>query len=348
MTKISSGTNLGDILKAGKHALSGKFKKTVGKMRERGLEIIFVFDSTGSMGSVLQAAKDRMSKMAAVLLELVPYARIGVITYRDHGESEAYLTREVALSRDFYRAINFVKTVEAGGGANEPEAVYTALREAVREKGSKTAHRLVILIGDAPPHAKTVGKISNMVRNFARNGRSAVHAIVTKPSSATEITQVTEKSFKRIAKDGRGEALAFEDERGILKAVMGLTFGRGEKSSLEEVYRRAELRSKRCSNGSKSIVEKKDLKQLRRGFSKRVISHDLVKAILNHPNAVVLEELVGYTSKGSFPRAGRHAASYILQRLLHLAEPPVDPETCRAIGKRRADSYRKSIRRQFK
>ena len=343
MTKITSGSGLNDILKEGRKSLSSKFKKTVTGLRKNGLEIVFVFDSTGSMGTVLQAAKDRIAKMAGVLLELVPYAKIGVITYRDSGGTETYLTRDVALSRDFYRAINFMQTVTAGGGGDEPEAVYLALRGAVRQKWGKSSRRMVILIGDAPPHKHTEGKISSMVKSFSHNGRSSVHAIVTRPSSATEITKLTTKSFKRIARDGRGEALEFEDEGKILRAIMTLAFGKRESRSLEEVYKLAEKRNQRSSKNSQQLAEGKDLKKIRRAFQKSVISHDLVKAILKNPRPQVLDALIDFISQNSFNNPGKQAASYILQRLFKLDEPPLDPETCRAISKRRARSLRRRV-----
>ncbi|MEE2887082.1 MAG: FHA domain-containing protein, partial [Planctomycetota bacterium] len=211
------GTGLGDILKEAKGSLSGTFKKTIGSLRRNGLEIMFVFDSTGSMGSVLSAAKERITKMVAVLQELVPYARIGIITYRDEDKTEAYLTRDVVLSRDFYRAMNFLKGVYAGGGGDIPEAVYQALRKATSQKWNKSARRLIVLIGDAPPHKKTEGRISSMVKAFTRNGRSHVHAIVTRPSSEDRVSNDATRTFKRIARDGKGDALTFEDEGEILR-----------------------------------------------------------------------------------------------------------------------------------
>ena len=342
------GSGLGDILKEAKGNLSGTFKKTIGHLRKNGLEIVFVFDSTGSMGSVLAAAKERITKMVAVLQELVPYARIGIVTYRDDDKSEVYTTRDVILSRDFYRAMNFLKGVYAGGGGDIPEAVYLGLREATSQKWSKSARRLIVLIGDAPPHKRTEGRISSMVKAFSRNGRSFVHAIVTKPSSEVRVSKDTTRTFARIARDGKGDALTFKDEGEILRAVMTLAFGRKERRSLQEVYKVAETRRVRYSNQNKRLVAEQDVKKLRREFKKRVISHDLVKAILHKPNKAVLLELVEIARKSSTPNPGRHAASFILAQTLHLDEPPVDPETCKSISSRQAKRFRTYIERNFK
>ena len=349
MTNVA-GAGLNDILKAGKSALSGKFKKTVAGLRKNGLEIVFVFDSTGSMGTVLQAAKDRIEKMVTVMIELVPYARIGVITFRDHDEGrDSYLMRKVALSRDFYRSMNFLQVVYAGGGGNEPEAVYDGLFEAIRkQKWGPTAKRMVILIGDAPPHKKSEGKIASMVKSFSHNGRSHVHAIITRPSGGADIAKTTQRTFRRIARDGRGEALEFEDEGKIMKAVMNLAFGRKNSRSVDEVYRLAEARRKRTSRKAERLLDPSKRKQLLAEFNKAVVSHDVIKAILAKPSRAVLELMVDIASKNTFKSAGKHAAAYILRRTLRSVEdPPVDPENGKSMSTHRARGIRKEIQRRF-
>jgi Mg-chelatase subunit ChlD len=45
---------------------SAGFRKTVSELRRSGLEIVFVFDSTGSMGSSIRATKDGIANMLDV------------------------------------------------------------------------------------------------------------------------------------------------------------------------------------------------------------------------------------------------------------------------------------------
>ena len=78
-----------------------------------------------------------------------------------------------------------------------------------------------------------------------------------------------------------------------------------------------------------------------------MIAHDLVKAILQHPTAPVLHKLVDLARQTSFNGAGRHASAYILQRLLHLGEPPVDPISGRPMTSRRAKSLHRYIDRNY-
>ncbi|MHC4853240.1 MAG: FHA domain-containing protein, partial [Planctomycetota bacterium] len=315
LERISSGTGR-DILKLGKGALSGGFKKTVGRLRKSGLEIVFVFDSTGSMGAVLQSTKERIARMVDVLHALVPDSRIAIITYRDHGDSESYLTRSVPLSRDVYRSVNFMQRIYAGGGADEPEAVLDGLRAAFNQKWQKNSRRLVVLVGDAPPHKRTQSKIQGLVRKFVSNGRSFVHAFVTSPNGRGQMTKTTQKAFRKIASTGKGECLDFEDEAKILKAVLSLAFGRAYKRSLEEVYKLVDKRNKKISTLTKEIVRKADREQLLKQFSRRPVRDDLVRAILNSKSRAVTLHLIDFLQMKKLPPEGKHAASYIVQRLL--------------------------------
>jgi ribosomal protein L17 len=208
---------------------------------------------------------------------------------------------------------------------------------------------MVILIGDAPPHKKSEGKIASMVKSFSHNGRSHVHAIITRPSGGADIAKTTQRTFRRIARDGRGEALEFEDEGKIMKAVMNLAFGRKNSRSVDEVYRLAEARQKRTSKKAERLLVPSKRKQLLAEFKKAVISHAVIKAILAKPSRAVLELMVDIASKNTFKSAGKHAAAYILRRTLRSVEdPPVDPENGKPMSTRRARGIRREIQRRFK
>ena len=133
-----------------------------------------------------------------------------------------------------------------------------------------------------------------------------------------------------------------------MKAVMNLAFGRKESRSIDEVYRLANLRSKKANPRSQRLLDPDRRKKLREEFRRPVVSHDVIKAILLKPSESVLNVLVDVASQGSYPSAGRHAASFALQRLMHLDDPPVDPESAKPISRRRAKILRRMIENRFK
>ena len=67
---------------------------------QKKVEVVFVLDTTGSMGGLIQAAKEKIWSIATTLAsaQQQPEVRIGVVAYRDRGD--AYVTRVVDLSED--------------------------------------------------------------------------------------------------------------------------------------------------------------------------------------------------------------------------------------------------------
>ena len=64
------------------------------------VEVVFVLDTTGSMGGLIQAAKEKIWSIATTMAQAqpAPEIRIGLVAYRDRGDS--YITRVVDLSTD--------------------------------------------------------------------------------------------------------------------------------------------------------------------------------------------------------------------------------------------------------
>lgn len=119
------------------------------------VEVVFVLDTTGSMGGLLQAAKEKIWSIASTLAsaEEQPEVRVGLVAFRDR--QDAYVTKTVDLSSDLDSVYATLMDFQAGGGGDGPESVNQALHEAVRDiswsQGQGT-YRSVFLVGDAPPH----------------------------------------------------------------------------------------------------------------------------------------------------------------------------------------------------
>src|SRR5262247_3068736 len=64
------------------------------------IEVVFVLDTTGSMGGLIQAAKEKIWSIATTLAQAqqAPEISMGLVAYRDRGD--AYVTQVVDLSKD--------------------------------------------------------------------------------------------------------------------------------------------------------------------------------------------------------------------------------------------------------
>lgn len=119
------------------------------------IEVMFVLDTTGSMGGLIEGAKLKIWSIASQMLQArpAPRLRIGLLGYRDRGD--AYVTRFTDLTEDVDAVYAQLTQFQAGGGGDAPESVNQALNEAVTRptwSQDKSTLKLVFLVGDAPPH----------------------------------------------------------------------------------------------------------------------------------------------------------------------------------------------------
>ncbi len=301
---------------------SGGFRRTVAELQKSGLEIVFVFDSTGSMSRTIQDTKATISQMLAVLRSLVPDARIGIVTYRDRDKGGQYIVREVPLGSDFWRASNFVQVVSAEGGGDQPEDVRAGLRAAFSQRWRPQARRVVVLAGDAPPHDSDRKSLLTDVRAFARNGRSFVHALVTSPDTAGEETR---RAFTDIAAAGGGSCMDMKAHEQILQRVLALAFGRDFEQDVANVVQAARDAQDRVDVAALDLAHRGG-PDLQRELRREPVPVTLLNALVRRPRREVVRELVDQIGSRSTPEHTRHAIAWVLQRVFSLIAPPVDPE----------------------
>src|SRR5215470_7595216 len=120
------------------------------------LEMVFVLDTTGSMGGLIDGAKQRIWGIVNEVMQQPshPAVKIGLVAYRDHGD--AYVTQVLPLTNDLDKVYTTLMEYRADGGGDGPENVRRGLADGVRKAGwSKPAPntaQIVFLVGDAPPH----------------------------------------------------------------------------------------------------------------------------------------------------------------------------------------------------
>jgi predicted DNA-binding WGR domain protein len=131
-------------------------------MSDPAVEVVFSFDTTGSMypclTQVRRTVKDTVTRLAAE----IPGIRIGVIAHGDYCDAAStYVTRHLPLTGDAGAICRFVEKVGPTGGGDAPECYELVLREARSQPWTAGATRALVLIGDDVPHprAHNPGKI---------------------------------------------------------------------------------------------------------------------------------------------------------------------------------------------
>jgi len=119
------------------------------------VEVVFVLDTTGSMGGLIEAAKEKIWSIASTLAQAqqAPQISMGLVAYRDRGD--AYVTQVIDLNQDLDSMYAKLMDFAADGGGDGPEAVNEALEAAIQRVSwsqDRDAYKVVFLVGDAPPH----------------------------------------------------------------------------------------------------------------------------------------------------------------------------------------------------
>lgn len=117
------------------------------------LDVLFVMDTTGSMGEEIARLKTTIEIIHANLSALKPrpLLRFGFVLYKDRGDE--YITRIEPFTADLDRFQAALRPVTASGGGDGPEDLESALDDAVNAMDwNKDGLRLAFVITDAEAH----------------------------------------------------------------------------------------------------------------------------------------------------------------------------------------------------
>ena len=178
-----------------------------------GVDVVFVFDATGSMGDELRYMQAEMkdvisrAKDATGGLDI----RTGAVVYRDHGDE--YITRISRLTENIKTTQTFIDKQEANGGGDFPEAIPEALMAALNSSGwSESARaRIAFLILDAPCHSDsaTLALLHDQILNAAAQGIRIVPVVCSSMDKAGEYL------MRAIALATNGTSFFLTDDSGI-------------------------------------------------------------------------------------------------------------------------------------
>jgi hypothetical protein len=207
----------------------GGWDGLIGQLRQHGLDVALVFDSTGSMGGEIREVKRQISSIGNTLMTLVPKARISVCTYRDEGDE--YVVKGLPLTNDLQAVHDFLRPIQASGGGDHPESVQMGLRWAVTNNQFRPkARKVILLFGDAPPHPQDRRECLRIASDFGSQYQGVV-------STVTCRNRVKLADFVEIAEVGGGESFLTTDYKQIITQLMVLVFGSKYRSKVIEAFR---------------------------------------------------------------------------------------------------------------
>ena len=175
------------------------------------IEVCFVLDTTGSMGGLIEGAKQKIWSIANEMISAqpTPELKLGLIGYRDRGDE--YVVKSFSLTDDIDAIYGHLREFQAGGGGDAPESVNEALAEAIHKmpwSSDSKVLKIIFLVGDAPPHMDYPNgpKYPDLCREAARkdliiNTIQCGEMAETKPIWQ-EIAKLSEGSYVGISQSG--------------------------------------------------------------------------------------------------------------------------------------------------
>lgn len=114
-------------------------------------DVVFVIDTTGSMSGIINSVKASVASMAVNLAAASSSFRVGLVEYKDDEDSDFQSRKVLDFTTDLTAFTSALGTLDADGGGDWPESVYSGLMTAFEMPFRPGVKKSVIAIGDAPP-----------------------------------------------------------------------------------------------------------------------------------------------------------------------------------------------------
>jgi hypothetical protein len=138
--------------------IAARLDALLARHRGKSLDLVLCVDATDTMIGALDELRVALPPLLSRRLVDFPSYRLGIVAYKDYFEE--YLYKRFDFTRDPRTFVANIEAIHGGGGRDIPEAVYEGLDAALTEFPWQADCRLVILVGDAPPHPLPRGAVS--------------------------------------------------------------------------------------------------------------------------------------------------------------------------------------------
>ncbi|MHA1929647.1 MAG: vWA domain-containing protein [Candidatus Thorarchaeota archaeon] len=252
------------------------------------LDLVFVVDNTGSMGPYIATTKTKILEIIRTIKkeELCHRLRVGLVSYRDHPPEETtYVTQKYELTSEIHKIEENIKQMSASGGGDGPEAVDTALHVANRMEFLRESAKIMVLIGDAPPHGvESTGRWKDGSPDgmkwadeskIAYDKGIVIHTVGCFPEIAGYENAV--KVYEQIAKNSEGNFFPLNKAELLVKIITGIAVEEIDKLAIQQsILEDLKLSMDDFSEDeeiSPSTISELTKKIRGRGFSKRAVRH---------------------------------------------------------------------------
>ena len=174
IAKEGGGTS---VISPGKDDLIPTIGELIDEAEGEALDLVLALDTTLSMKDEFPHLRKELVPLVREHTRRFARLRVGLLLYRDYFEQ--YLVKTYRFAEDLDTIQANIDRARVHGGREIPEAVFEALYAGIESYPWQADARLLILIGDAPPHPKPRGKITEeMVYSKASGLAIVIHTII--------------------------------------------------------------------------------------------------------------------------------------------------------------------------
>ncbi|MQY77443.1 MAG: VWA domain-containing protein [Spirochaeta sp.] len=154
-----------------------KIDQVLGAAKGSSLDLVLALDTTRSMKNDMPHLRKQIVPLISKHSSRFSHYRLGLLFYRDYFEE--YLVKPFPFVTSLEDIQKSIDRVRVAGGRDIPEAVFEALYNSIHYYNWQAESRLIILIGDAPPHPRPRGKVSpEMVYTDAEASGITINTII--------------------------------------------------------------------------------------------------------------------------------------------------------------------------
>lgn len=146
--------------------------ETIDASSKQQLDLAFIMDCTGSMGSYIDTARRHIKEIVdEIVSSSNSDVRVALVEYRDHQPQDStFVTKSYDFNSNIFMVKLWLNAAKASGGGDGPEAVGEALFKATKLSWRPKSTKVAVLVSDAPPH----GLVPSQDRSFP-NGSPTGH-----------------------------------------------------------------------------------------------------------------------------------------------------------------------------
>ncbi|RUS82694.1 hypothetical protein EGW08_009531, partial [Elysia chlorotica] len=255
------------------------------------MDVVFSFDTTGSMSQVLDEVKCRLNDLIQRLQADIPQLKVGIIAHGDYCDKDHfYDIRTLDLTNNLPDVVSFVSETTGTGGGDIPECYELSLRHARDMSWREGSRRVFVVIGDAYPHQPDYAQ-NTLKIDWQEELSSLVKKSVTVYGVQYGEDPESVSFFQRITGQSGGQHLRLQNMGDICHVIMAICYRENDPNQLQNYE--AEIRANNADTALKSGLENV-FDKLGNSTTAPAASHQLSK-----PSLALLSLLSSFSSVGS-------------------------------------------------